>query len=98
MTSPDTIKNTIQITPAAPYTAMEIKILTPDDLANGMSDLHISGGWDFSWTGPTYNASNPMAFNELINHTEGRSSFFSEDNPFMSGYVDLQPIKKHLHI
>jgi len=95
VTLPDTVKNTIKITVAAPYTAMEVKILTNADLANGMSDLDLSGtgGWNGSWTGPAYNASNPLDMNEIINHTQDRSTFFTQSTPFITGYVDLQPIK-----
>ena len=53
----------------------------------------ITGGWNGSWAGAAYNASNPMAITDLINHIDGRASFFTQTIPFTSGYVNLQPIR-----
>ena len=57
-----------------------------------MADVNING-WVGGWTGPAYVNSKPLDINDIINNTEGSSSFFSQASPHTTGYVDLQPIK-----
>ena len=86
--------NTISCTPQT--TTMMVKILTDADILDGLSDISYwdsPGGWDGSWSGPSYNASNPQDINDILNNTEGRSIFFTQSNSYRSGYIDLQPIK-----
>ena len=86
--------NTISCTPQT--TTMMVKILTDADILDGLSDISYwdsPGGWDGSWSGPSYNVSNPQDINDILNATEGRASFFTQSNAYRSGYIDLQPIK-----
>ena len=86
--------NTISITPQT--TTMMVKILTDSDILDGLSNISYwdsPGGWDGSWSGASYNPSNPHDINDILNNTEGRASFFTQSNAYRSGYVDLQPIK-----
>ena len=81
---------TMTISPAV--ATIEGKILTDNDLKTGMIDVNI-GGWIGAWNGPSYDINNPLDINEMINNTEGSSTFFTQANPHITGYVDLQPIK-----
>ena len=89
-TSPNNTNNTITITPLD--ASLMVKVLTDNDLKTGMADVSFYG-WSGAWNGPTYDTSNPLDIHDIINNTEGSSSFFSQASPFTTGYVDLQPIK-----
>ena len=82
--------NTMTIVPQD--ATLLVKILTDTDLLTGMANVNING-WVGAWTGPAYVNSNPLDINDIINNTEGSSSFFSQALPHTTGYVDLQPIK-----
>ena len=81
--------NTLTFVPL--YNDLEIKVLTPEDLADGMEDF--TPGWDGSWVGPAYHAQNTMDINNILGNNSGSSQFFTNSNPYTSGFVDLQPIK-----
>jgi len=89
-TTSNNVNNTITITPQD--ASLLVKILTDTDLKTQMVDVDING-WSGGWVGASYNTSNPLDINDIINNTEGSSSFFSQASPHTTGYVDLQPIK-----
>tara|TARA_B100000513_G_scaffold195689_1_gene127003 strand:+ start:363 stop:1259 length:897 start_codon:yes stop_codon:yes gene_type:complete len=90
LVTPNQANHKITITPTDP--TLEVKILTDTDLKTGMADVNIAG-WLGLWTGPSYDTSNPLDINDILNNTEGSSSFFNQANPHITGYIDLQPIK-----
>jgi len=93
--TPDSLlTNTITITPTNASHLM--KILTDTDLATGMAGVTVAvtdGAWGGHWTGANYDHKNPLDINDIINNTNGTSTFFSAATPHVTGYVDLEPIK-----
>lgn len=90
----DVINNTITIQPL--YSALLIKILTPDDLIDGME--YMNGAWDGTWYGDPYDIKNTKDINDMLSNNIGLSAFFSIASPWTSNYIDLHPIKNiYLH-
>lgn len=87
--TPNVNNNTLTITPL--YNDLLIKILTPLDLYDGMVNVNING-W-FGGFNITYDKNNTQDMNDIISNNNGRSQFFTAASPFVSGFVDLQPIK-----
>ena len=75
---------------ATSFTDMTIKILTADDIKTK------SGG---TWSGDAYNENDPCDINsDMLKLTSGNASYNSFTNPFVSGYINLQPIRNlYLH-
>ena len=69
---------------------MTFKILTSNDIATKM---------DGNWVGDSYNANDPCDMNsEILKQNEGNSSYRGYTYPFVSGYLNLQPIRNvYLH-
>ena len=95
--TPNTITNTMTIKPVLAIHL--IKILTDSDIATGMAGVTVQVGgnsWNGAWNGVGANAydfKNPQDINDILNNTDGYSSFFSASSPHVTGYIDLQPIK-----
>ena len=69
---------------------MTFKVLTADDIKTKL------GG---TWVGDAYNEHDPCDINsEMLKLTSGNASYNSFTNPFVSGYLNLQPIRNlYLH-
>ena len=86
--------NTISIQPA--NLTLLMKILTDADLATGMAGVTVTvsnGVWAGHWNGIAYDHKNPMDMNDILGNSIGVSTFFSSLHPYVTQYVDLQPIK-----
>ena len=85
------IENHLTITPL--YSDLLIKILTDIDLKTEMNGVTINS-WDGSWLGDSYDTNNSKDMNNILSNNTGQpSTFFSQASPFVSGYIDLQPVK-----
>jgi len=75
---------------ATSFTDMTFKILTADDIKTKL------GG---TWVGDAYNENDPCDINsEMLKLTSGNASYNTHTNPFVSGYINLQPIRNlYLH-
>ena len=61
------------------------QILTDPELATKLNN---------TWTGPTYDTTNPRSANDLLRNYAGKSPIYGKDKgPFISGFLDLQPIR-----
>jgi hypothetical protein len=61
------------------------QILTDPELATKLNN---------TWTGPTYDPTNPRSANDLLRNYAGTSPVYGKDKgPFVSGFLDLQPIR-----
>jgi hypothetical protein len=61
------------------------KILTDPELATKLNN---------TWTGPSYDSTNPRSANDLLRNYAGTSIVYGKDKgPFTSGFLDLQPIR-----
>jgi len=61
------------------------QILTDPELATKLSN---------TWTGPAYDPTNPRSANDLLRNYAGTSPVYGKDKgPFVSGFLDLQPIR-----
>ena len=61
------------------------QILTDPELATRLSN---------TWVGPPYDPTNPRSANDLLRNYAGTSPVYGKDNgPFVSGFLDLQPIR-----
>ena len=61
------------------------QILTDPELATKLNN---------TWTGPTYDKTNPRSANDLLRNYAGTSPIYGkEKGPFTSGFLDLQPIR-----
>jgi hypothetical protein len=92
--TPNATTNTMSIKPVLAIHL--IKILTDADLATGMAGLTVQVGgnaWAGHWVGTAYDHKNPQDMNDILNNTDGYSTFFSAAAPHVTGYIDLQPIK-----
>ena len=64
------------------------KILTPDDLKTGLNN----------WFLQDYNKQRPNDINEVLSNLNGLSPFYSISSPYISGFLNLQPINNiYLH-
>ena len=82
----NSMKNNLQI--ATNYSALSFYILSPDDLKTKLDGkFYIS-----------YNISNPHDCNEMLSNLDGPSDLSDYNNPFISGYLNMQPIRNlYLH-
>ena len=77
--------STQQITIVTTYNDMTFKILTANDI-----ETKLNG----SWVGDAYDEYDPCDINsEMLKLTSGNASYNSFTNPFVSSYVNLQPIR-----
>ena len=61
------------------------QILTDPELATKLNN---------TWTGPTYDPTNPRSANDLLRNYAGTSPVYGKDKgSFVSGFLDLQPIR-----
>ena len=61
------------------------KILTDPELTTKLNN---------TWTGPSYDSTNPRSANDLLRNYAGTSTVYGKDKgPFVSGFLDLQPIR-----
>jgi len=61
------------------------QILTDPELATKLNN---------TWTGPTYDPTNPRSANDLLRNYAGTSPVYGKDKgPIVSGFLDLQPIR-----
>jgi len=61
------------------------QILTDPELATKLNN---------TWTGPTYDPTNPRSANDLLRNYAGTSPVYGKDKgPYTSGFLDLQPIR-----
>ena len=60
------------------------KILTRNDIKTQLNG---------TWNGTSYNVNDPNDICDILSQTETNSSMYSNASPFVSGYLDLQPIK-----
>lgn len=76
---------------ATSFTDMTFKVLTADDIATKRN-----GEWVSS---DNYNENDPCDINsEMLKLTSGNASYNTHTNPFVSGYLNLQPIRNlYLH-
>ena len=80
------MKNYIQI--ASNDLALSFYILSPDDLKT-----KLNGKFYLS-----YDISNPHDCNEMLSNLDGQASLRDYNNPFISGYLNMQPIRNlYLH-
>ena len=78
--------NTITI--AMPYSGYSFKILTPLDLTTSLNNAFI----------PLYDKSKPNDINEVLSNLEGNSGTYYFNNPYVSGFLNMQPINNiYLH-
>ena len=78
--------NTITI--AMPYSGYSFKILTPLDLTTSLNNTFI----------PLYDKSKPNDINEVLSNLEGNSGTYYYNNPYVSGFLNMQPINNiYLH-
>ena len=83
--TPNLNTNTLTITPnTANY---KFKILSDYDLKIQLAHSNKP------WTGPAYNINNPADINDIIKNTSGSASFYTQADPYITGSIDLQPIK-----
>ena len=84
--SASTQKKTIVTT----HSDMTFKILTADDIKTRL---------DGAWVGDAYNENDPCDINsEMLKIISGNAGYQTFTNPFVSGYVNLQPIRNlYLH-
>ena len=72
--------NYLTITTA--YTGYSFKILTPKDLETSLNNAFIS----------LYDKSRTNDINEMLSNLEGNSALYSVSNPYISGFLNFQPI------
>ena len=75
------VKNN-NLTIAMPYSGYSFKILTPNDLSTGLNNTFIS----------LYDKSNTNDINEVLSNLEGNSGTYYYNNPYISGFLNMQPI------
>ena len=82
--------STQKITIVTTYSDMTFKILTADDNKTKL---------DGTWVGDAYNQDDPSDINsEMLKLVSGNDGYQTFTNPFVSGYVNLQPIRNiYLH-
>ena len=81
-----TKRNNIKITVAD--NEFTFKILTPDDLKTGLNNTFLQN----------YNKSQTNDCNEVLSNLNGLSPFYSISSPYISGFLNLQPINNiYLH-
>ena len=70
------------------FSGYSYKILTPKDLTTGLNNTFIS----------LYDKTNPNDINEVLSNLEGNSAFYSVASPYISGFLNFQPINNmYLH-
>ena len=70
------------------FSGYSFKILTPKDLTTGLNNTFIS----------LYDKTNPNDINEVLSNLEGNSAFYSVASPYISGFLNFQPINNmYLH-
>jgi hypothetical protein len=72
---------TIIITTA--FNDQEFKILTDNDLLKKLDGIFLLA----------YDVNNPQSINEILRNAEGNSIYYNSTNPYVSGSLDLQPIR-----
>ena len=75
------IKNN-NITIAMPYSGYSFKILTPLDLSTSLNNTFMS----------LYDKTNTNDINEVLSNLEGYSNTYYYNNPYISGFLNMQPI------
>ena len=71
-----------------PYSGYSFKILTPLDLTTSLNNAFI----------PLYDKSKPNDINEVLSNLEGNSGTYYFNNPYVSGFLNMQPINNiYLH-
>ena len=79
---------TNSITIATAYSSHAFVVLTPDDLKTAL----------FGKFNAPYNKSKPNDCNEILSSFEGSGNVSDVNNPFRSGYLNMQPIRNlYLH-
>ena len=73
-----------QLTIYMSLTDTTFKILTRNDIKTQLNG---------TWNGTSYNVNDPNDICDILSQTETNSSMYSSTSPFVSGYLDLQPIK-----
>ena len=86
--------STQRITIVTTYNDMTFKILTANDIKT-----KLGGDWVGTTTSDNYNENDPCDINsEMLKLTSGNAGYQSFTNPFVSGYINLQPIRNfYLH-
>jgi hypothetical protein len=77
----DARRNNIIITTA--FNDQEFKILTDNDLLTKLDEIFLLA----------YDVNNPQTINEILRNAEGNSIYYNSTNPYVSGSLDLQPIR-----
>lgn len=75
--------NTIQI--SISLSGVNFKILTPLDLKTKLNN---------TWSGSSYDASKPDDINDILSNLEGNSATYDSNNPFISGYINMNSINE----
>ena len=82
--------STQKFTIVTTYADMTFKVLTADDIKTRLNG---------TWVGDAYNENDPNDINsEMLKLTSGNASYNNINNPFVSQYINLQPIRNlYLH-
>ena len=64
-----------------------------------LTEIDITAKFNGTWVGDTYNENDHCVINrEMLKLTSGNAGYNSFTNPFVSGYINLQPIRNlYLH-
>ena len=80
--------NNNYLTISTGFAGYSYKILTPNDLTTGLNNTFIS----------LYDKTKPNDINEVLSNLEGYSGIYSVSNPYISGFLNFQPINNmYLH-
>ena len=74
-------RNNITITTA--FNDQEFKIMTDNDVRTKLSEIYLLN----------YDVNNPQTMNDILRNAEGNSIYYNSTNPYISGVLDLQPIR-----
>ena len=84
-------KSSISIASSVIY--LTFKILTHDDITT-----KLEGWWVPDSPSDNYDSNNPLDINtDMLKQAEGNSPYYTVNNPFVSGYLNLPDTKKQIH-